>query len=108
MILLHCITQLQNGFILRPQKQPYLNKCAAPEALDWCMRILPLQSITPATPSEPKDLPDSSEDPPGVYPGNLPGRFIRYTPEMVHYPRRRTPPLEEGRSTPFMYICIDV
>ena len=37
-----------------------------------------------AAPSEPRDLPDSPEDPPGVYPGNLPGHFLMCTLETPH------------------------
>ena len=39
------------------------------------------QTITsPQRPAnEPRDLTDSAEDTPGVYPGNLPGHFVMYT-----------------------------
>ena len=46
-------------------------------------------------PSEPKGLPDSPEEPPAVYPGNLPGHFIKITLEKVHDLKRGDPAIEE-------------
>ena len=38
----------------------------------------------PSPSTEPRDLADSSEDPAGMYPGDLPGHVMMYTFEMVH------------------------
>ena len=65
--------ELHYGIILRQRKQPYLNKVTAPEAFDWCIRILSLHP-PPRQPS----------GPPGVCPGNRPGHSIICTPETVH------------------------
>ena len=77
-ILQNYIVELYSAVILRPQQRRYLDKCTAPEALEW------LQRITPAPPPRAQGPQRQPRGPPRVNPGDLPGHFVMHTYEVVH------------------------
>ena len=120
MILRNYITKFYYGMIVRNRITPMTTTTSRQMCSARRHRLLhPNHFDATHHPSEPRDLPDSPEDPPGVCPGNPPSQLVMYTVEIMHSFKRPgegpphggnqvpiRPPAQDGAYTLDLHIHI--